>query len=288
MLVSTQTDHLASVFGDREAVRILAANGFDCIDYSMFGMNNPEFHLNKPGYQDYARELRHIADECGVIFNQSHAPFPTYSEGKDDYNVFILDAVKRSIEITSILGGDICVVHPLTIEGDEIKQRELNLERYHALESVCRDFGVKAALENMWSYDNVAKQITHAACSRPAQFNDYLDTLGDENFTACLDLGHCGLVGENAADMLRSMGSGRVKALHVHDNDGKHDSHTLPFTMKMDWKAIAAALRDIDYGGVLTFEADNFLALFPVELKAEASKFMLKTGRELVSMIENG
>lgn len=286
MLISTQTDALRQSFGDCETVRILAANGYDAIDYSMFVMNDPAHPLNGEDWYSIIKEVRATADECKIFFNQSHAPFPSYIGGKPEYNDFIIKAIRRSIEITAALGGKTVIVHPTTIRNDPDRQKALNMEIYHAIEDTCAKYGVRAALENMWDYDGEAKKIIHAACSTAEQFNDYADTLGRENFTCCLDLGHCGLVGETAAAMLTDMGGERVTALHVHDNDNYHDSHTLPFLMKLDWKAITKALRDINYAGELTFEADNFIASFPRELRPAASKFMLETGRTLVKMIE--
>lgn len=287
MLLSTQTDYMVQRFGDVEAVKVLAANGFDCIDYSMFIMSNPKCPLNiGDDYIAHAKKLRKTADECGISFNQSHAPFSSYIKGNDEYNVFIRKAIKRSIEISGILGAKVCVVHPACVRGNDELQKELNMELYRDLEPVCAANGVKAALENMWDYSDEIKHIVPAACGTAQQFNEYLDELGYEHFTACLDLGHCGISLQNCADMIREMGGKRITALHVHDNDNIHDSHTLPFTMSMDWNAITAALRDIGYSGDFTFEADNFIARFPGETVIDASRLMERTGRKLIQMIE--
>ena len=44
MKLSTQTDLLAKAFGYEKAVEIIAESGFDCIDFSMFSMDD----LNHP------------------------------------------------------------------------------------------------------------------------------------------------------------------------------------------------------------------------------------------------
>jgi sugar phosphate isomerase/epimerase len=245
MLLSTQTQALSAAFGDIKAVQILADNGFDAADYSMFGMENNSHYLNDSSSDVHIKELRHVADECGIIFNQSHAPFPSYISGKDDYNGHIAVAIRRSIEISAALGAKIIIIHPVTF-SDPDRQREFNLNFYSDLRSTLRTCGVKAALENMFSWDNTAKRISHAACSTPEQFCEYLDTLGYDDFTACLDLGHCGLVGLAAADMIKALGHDRLGALHVHDNNFVNDLHTLPFLYKLDWEAICTAIRDIN------------------------------------------
>ena len=288
MLISTQNDALSKVFGDEETIRILAKNGFDCIDFCMLRMTEPSFPMNVSGYLDYAKSLRRIADECNVKFNQSHAPLPLrYEEGNAEYNSFIMDAIERSIEVTAALGAEICVVHPITISGEEKRQLEVNFDYYRRLEKTARRCGVKIALENLGraDYKDVGRSW-YGACNTPEQFCSYIDALGRDVFTGCLDFGHCGLYGIPVAEMIRKMGSDYISAIHVHDNDHITDMHTLPFTAKLDWPDITAALREIGYKGVFTFECDAFIERLPDELKISASKFMYETGKVLVGMIE--
>lgn len=284
MLLSTQTHALASAFGDEKAIRILAENGYNAADYSMFGMENNGHFLNNPASDTHIKNLKHISDELGIIFNQTHAPFPSYISGRDDYNTNISNALHRSIEITASLGAKIVIIHPVTFADSDI-QREFNLNLYERLRPTLRAYGVKAALENMFGRDNTAKKFTQAACSDPIQFNEYLDSLGYDDFTACLDTGHCGLVGFAAADMIRIIGHERLGCLHIHDNNFENDLHSLPYLYKMDWKAICSALREINYSGDLTLEADNFINNFPNPLKHAASRFMRDVGNQLLHMI---
>ena len=58
--------------------------------------------------------------------------------------------------------------------------------------------------------------------------------------------------------MIHALG-GRLGALHIHDNDKLHDSHQIPFSMNIDFAPIVKALKDIDYKGYFTLEADSFL-----------------------------
>ena len=287
MILSTQTDVLARTFGYVESVKILAEAGFDAIDFSMFGMERPDHFLNTPEALETIREIRRTADECGVVFNQAHAPFPSRIIGKEDYNETIQPALIRSIEYAGILGAGIIIIHPISIPGDPVGQKEINMALYHSLEDTLRRCGVKAALENMFTWNNEEKRIDYGACAHWEQFCEYLDELDPALFTACLDIGHSGLVGIPAADMIRGLGHDRLGSLHVHDNDNKTDLHTLPFTQKLDWTAITAALKEINYKGEFTFEADNFLARFPDPLKPQASKFMHDVGRQLIAMIES-
>jgi sugar phosphate isomerase/epimerase len=285
MLLSTQTDYFARTYGDKKAIQMISEAGFDAIDYSMFELTNEHHPLNGADYAEYALSLRKTAEECGVIFNQAHAPFPSYREGDPKYNSGMFSLIARSIEIAGILGAKTIIVHPFSL-SDANAIKELNLDFFSRLEPYCRQYNVKVALENMWNWDEPNKRILPGVCSSAKEFAGYVDALDFRYFTACLDLGHCSLVGENAADMIRELGSQRLTALHVHDNDAKQDLHTLPFFGKLDWYGIAEALADIGYSGELTLEADNFLHAFPRELLPYAARFMHDTGRWITDMIE--
>ena len=41
---------------------------------------------------------------------------------------------------------------------------------------------------------------------------------------------------------------------HVHDNDGRHDDHLIPYAGTIDWDAAMMETQKIGYDGVLMFE----------------------------------
>lgn len=281
MKLVTQTEVLAERLGGESAVKIICESGFDGIDFSMFCMSDDNNLLNTPSYKEYIKELKRIADGYSVPFEQSHAPFPPVRENDDEYSRKTIEKVKRALEIAGMLDAKICVVHPCVFKENQF---EKNMELYHYLEPYAKDYGVKIALENMWGWDDRLNRIVPNVCSTAEDFNCYVDAVNPENFTACLDLGHCGLVGEDCASMIRDMGS-RLGCLHIHDNDFIHDSHQLPYLSKMDWDSILRALADINYSGNFTYEADSFLRLFPDSMLVECEKFMCGIGRKMIEKL---
>lgn len=281
MKLVTQTEVLSEHFGDERAVRIICESGFDGIDYSMFCMSDDDNLLNTPSYKEHIKEIKRIAEGYSVPFEQSHAPFPPVRESDEEYSRKTIEKVKRALEIAGMLDAKICVVHPCVFSSNQF---ERNMELYHSLEPYAKDYGVKIALENMWGWDNNLNRIVPNVCSTAEDFNRYVDAVNPENFTACLDLGHCGLVGDNAASMIRDMGS-RLGCLHIHDNDNIHDTHTLPYLSEMDWDSILKALADIDYAGNFTYEADGFLRRFPESIMPACERFMHDVGREMIKKI---
>ena len=68
----------------------------------------------------------------------------------------------------------------------------------------------------------------------------------------CLDTGHAVLNGQLPQEEVRAAGH-RLLATHLHDSDSESD-HWVPGDREIDWPAVVAALRAVDYDGAWTFE----------------------------------
>lgn len=289
MLLSTQTDNVFAKCGIDEGLKVFAKAGYDALDYSMFGMTGDDHFLNNCDVEAFAKELRGKAEAVGLRFNQAHAPFPCWRNGDEAYNTKMPTRLANSIRIAGILGAKAIVVHPIAYikPGDE--QKAFNFELYRSLEGVAREYGTKIALENMWGYDNRRGYILPNVCSFARDLCEYYDDLAaPDAYTVCLDLGHCGLVGEEPDDAIRILGKERLGALHIHDNTYRADNHTIPYDYgcKMNWDNITKALGEIDYQGDFTYEADAFLGRFPAADIQVAVNFMANLGRMLMAKID--
>lgn len=261
--------------------------GFDALDYSMFCMQNDDDILNQPSYLEHVLEVKKIVESYGKYFNQAHAPFPSFKVGEDTYNTVILEKIKRSIEIAGALGAKNIVIHPTYYGKDSRRNLELNAEFYNNLIPLCKEYNIKIACENMFGRDRRRKCIIPNICSVGEEFRAMMDMLDPKYFTACVDIGHAGLVGTTAPEMLRTLGHDYVGCLHVHDNDYLEDRHCPPYFFDLDWEEITQALADIDYKGDFTFESDDFLVNFPDEVFPAAYKLLHDIGRSLIKKIEN-
>ena len=283
MLLSTQTESTARVFGLTKAVEMIAAAGFDAVDLSMFDDPSNEW-MYQDGYRKKIAQAHRAAEDAGVFFNQGHAPFPTMKDGDEAFNVMRRKQVLRSIEIAGMLGVRNLVVHPVYFKENK---KEKNLEMYQSFLPAAEKAGVRIALENMWGHDDRRGVITKNVCSDAQELSDYVDALDSRYFTVCLDIGHVGLVGDYEAETIRALGAERLTCVHIHDNDYVHDLHTVPFAGKLPWPEICDAFSEIGYRGDLTLEADNFLKRMPQALIPAGLRFMHDAGRQLISMIEN-
>ena len=285
MKLVTPTETLHARIGEFNAVRLICESGFDGIDYSMFHMNGrdgADCRLNQPGYREHIKKVRSVAESYGVTFEQSHAPFPSQREKDVIYNSKMLDLLSRSAEISAMLGVKMMVVHPVFYKRRPL---EKNIDFFNKIERLASENGIRIAIENVWGADKRGNPVPNISGSRSDTLKALIDSLDCRYFTACVDVGHCGLVGEKPWKMIRNMGD-RIGCFHIHDNDNKSDLHTLPYTAKLDWDAVFGAVADIGYAGSFTFEADRFFINMPEELLPDALKFMASTGRAMIRKIE--
>ncbi len=284
MKLSTTTVPLRNVFSLKECIDILADAGYDAIDYSQ----TAKFIYEAEPDKEYYSEIKKYAEDKGLYFNQSHAPYHS-SCGDEAKDKIRFEEIVKSMQKASFLGIKNIIVHPCQhleydIEGNPEKLFEYNMDFYGRLKPYCEEYGINVALENMWQ--STGSIINHSTCSKAEEFIRYLDELNSPCFVACLDIGHAALVREDPAEFIKKLGAKRLKALHVHDVDGTHDLHTLPYYGSVNWEKTMKALKEIGYTGELTYEADGFMAKLPAELWADAEKLMCKVGRHLISKFE--
>ena len=290
MLLSTLTQWIGVNISEKEAIKIIAESGFDAYDISLFKLIKDEnYRFNSPDYVNISKELREYADSLGIVCNQSHAPFPS-STGNEEEDKVIFEKIVRAMEIASILGAKIIVVHPkqhLNYAEHAEELFHMNVEFYKSLIPYCQKFGIKVACENMWQCNNGNIVPSDSTCSRAWEFCKYIDAINSEWIVGCLDIGHVSLMNADIPDFIRMMGNKRLQALHVHDTDYKSDKHTVPFLEKIDFIAMCKALAEIDYKGDFTFETDAFYEGIPSPLYLSATKYLCDVGRYLISQIEN-
>ena len=284
MKISTEIGSAAKLVGYERAIELVGKAGFDAWDLTIYPMAKWDwtsgcfFDTGSPflmdNYASYFKELRKIGEAYGMVCNQSHAPFPI--------KVMTDDVLKRAIECTAIVGGEICVIHP-----NNDKSAEENAEMYLRLLPFAKEYGVKIATENMWNWYKDEPTSSPAACSLAEDFVRHIDVVADPYFVACLDIGHAEMrgSGDGAVRAIRALGK-MLAALHVHDNDKLHDSHLMPFTADIDFEPIAKALADVGYTGYVTLEADRHLERYGEESILDGIIALEKSARRFAAMIK--
>ena len=251
MKISTEIGSAAHIVGERRTVELVARAGFDAWDFSMFTMVQFEDGVLLEGGHPlrtaealkFARELKKIGLDNGIVCNQSHAPYPVNCKA-------VRDCLCRAIECTAEAGGSICVIHP-----DNYKGPEENAQMYLELLPFAKACGVKLAAENMWCWDSAEDHACFAACATPESFLAHLNAVNDPDLVACLDVGHAEMrgLGTSAPEIIRALGK-RIAALHLHDNDGAADLHQIPGDGSLGFPGLMDEIEAAAPEATLTFE----------------------------------
>ena len=285
MIYSTNTGRILAPYGKEDIKRgleMILDAGFPAADISLY--DDYGFAIGEER-QEYAALIRECVSSRGATVNQAHAPFSSTEE----YTDRIIPELPRIIEFAAAVGAKVIVVHPIQDKPYFSNKKELferNIEFYSSLAPYAKKFGIKIGLENMWMRRPVSNYIDDSIYADPHELAEAYDILSDpEAFTVCLDLGHVALCGRDPSSAIEILGS-RIGALHVHDVDFVHDSHTLPGQGKIDWDSVCRSLAKIDYKGDFTLEAGCFYQGYPKELWPSALKFMSEVARYYSERVE--
>ena len=219
-------------------------HGYDCTDYQGFvDTETPLFAQNSTGFERILSDIRRDAAQAGIEIYQAHGPWrwpPQDSTPEERAERF--EKMSRSILGCQILGCPNFIIHPIMPFGDwqDPDPRalwEMNLEFFSRLCEVALAHNVTVCFENM--------PMLALSLSTPEQILRFVKEIDSPAMRVCLDTGHCAVFGQSPADAVRLLGKEYLRAMHVHDNDGRADRHMLPGEGVIDWEAFALALAEV-------------------------------------------
>ncbi len=233
---------------------------------------------------DITEFVERVADEFQVIELVSEYPHVYYGlrnvdcllELKDQYNLTYtmhapfcslnlaginpslkkasVNEIVNSISYAKDLDCDLIVVHPGVVSYPRgIKQFEAiaKSNQFESFSTICE----KAEEEKMVvCVENMPRQ--------PPAFIDtwrgdgivqLVDELASKWLKITMDIGHCNTTDIPVAKMIHTFG-GRIKHVHIHDNDGIRESHSIVGQGTVNWNEVIRALRKIKYNGFLIDE----------------------------------
>lgn len=283
MKLVTSTNTLCARLGIKEAIRIIKEcgfDGYDCGIQRIVSQSNPK---DREYYLELAHEIREYSDSLGIPCLQTHSVSASLNRPEVYDQCFAFESL--SVEMSAILGADVCVVHPAFYMDVEQNYDQF----YSKLTPIAKKGGFLVATENMFKGGHSPEgqyQYFPSVCGTCEDFVHAIDYAKDPNYTACLDIGHASLINhEGAPALIHALGRDRLKALHVHDNDVIHDTHLFPYFGKINWNDVCRALAEIDYTGHFTFEADGGYLNLPNELLADGCKLLERIGRQLIEKV---
>lgn len=274
VVISTCIGGLTRLGTPKRIVDTLVEAGFRYYDFTMmFPLLGFELFYNSDDYLSKAREFRKYADKIGIYCNQTHGFTPfIVKDASPDENDMMLENVKRTIEVSHVLGAKYCVLHPssnLSIEE--------NAKRFSSLKQIAQDNDMIIAIENM---------PTKGLFGKPEHFIKLLNIINDNHFKVCLDIGHAEIdfVDSSAIEFINKLGD-KLVCLHIHDNNKVQDIHQLPYTYSVNFSEITKALKANHYKGDVTFEATTFMNNIPTLLFLDALKLLHSVGEYMAEQI---
>lgn len=229
---------------DSEAAFAFAADrGFDFVELNMD-------YAFEPSRVD-AAHVRDLADDHGLdlVVHLPYRPDPGSAHEHDREGA--CRTIEAAVDVAAELGADRGVMHavsrahPAKWDHDEV--REWIFESVQRLHEYGRDRGVEVVAENL-------KSPYLDAGDFPALF-------AETDANVCLDTGHAlvsGLDGEEQAALLREHGD-RIGHLHLNESRRTEEDEHLPVGIgRVDFDAVADAIRETGWSGTATHEVFGF------------------------------
>lgn len=281
MKIGIQSSDTILELGAEKTYQLFAKNGFEAIDWNLDNylmeqqIDRGDYSGNcifekEPDEIDafFASELD-IIRKNGLAISQAHAPFPAFTPEHPAMLDYMIGIYKNMILFCDRIGCKNLIIHEIKLfKNDRVNTpetiRKLNDHLYTELIPTLRQTDVTVCMENLSAgAEGIRSNHGHEAA-------DYIDRLngiaGKECFGLCMDTGHFNFLKQDFRDYIPVLGK-RIKAFHIHDNDGISDQHKAPYTGTIVWKDFCDALRDIGYSGDICFETFKQTTLKVIDIE---------------------
>ncbi len=307
MKISVQNGGIVEHIGQERGYAAIKEAGFTAIDWNIdHGLSSVRIReLTYAGNTIFERSteevLAHYAKELeiirkhGLAITQAHAPFPAYVPGHPEVLEFMIPVYENCIRLCHHAGCKNLVIHGISLEESDDSNTPqsiaaLNWYLYTSLIPTLLECDVTVCLENLFTR---SRTVVEGICSDPHEAAQLIDALnekaGREVFGFCLDVGHLQLLSKNLRTYIPILGK-RIKALHVHDNDGRDDLHLAPMTGTVNWAVFCDCMKQIGYDGDISFETfmqSRIAWRFDDELLMPWLSLICKTGESFRKKIQN-
>lgn len=235
------------IFPLEETLRTIAENGFTTVE--LWG---DTVHFD-PRCRVRRSDIRRWLDTYSLGVHSVHAPFRNFMSPPTDepsFRALRMDLWRRTLEDCAEFRVPIMVVHAMDRFEYNYTDAQAGIvgECLDGLVTRGKELGVMIALENISPSPTPTSEIL---CTLENQSKLFAGI--DLRF--CLDIGHAPL---NCSDPFREadIAGDRLVTMHIHNNDGVNDSHTLPNDPHgvLDWPKLRAHIREKGYTGQFVME----------------------------------
>lgn len=147
--------------------------------------------------------------------------------------LLVVDEIKRALDIADVIPFKYLIQH-LGVSEEEYDDRKVEAA-FTALEEIslfARERGVEVLLENIPNELSSAERLVSFLNETHLKLN------------FCLDVGHANM--REGVSTAYTIMKGRIRSTHIHDNNGKDDSHLWPLYSEggtIDWPEAMKLLR---------------------------------------------
>lgn len=256
-------------YGLEKGLKLIKESGFDAIDLNVCSFyvneNSVFYNASEDEFLSYFNNIKKVCNDLELEISQTHGMLTVCVPDLDETKKINWGS-EMEIKATAVLGAPYCVFHSVkkrqwefvNLEPDFLHKQNVEFFQ-NILTPICEKYNVKFAIE------------THGLTALST--GDEMDFIGDanvlkENFDMikseykafCLDTGHTNeivrLGAPTVPETVRILGKD-IKVLHLHDNEGYHDSHLPPLITgknNINWEETFNALDEIGYNGVYNYE----------------------------------
>jgi sugar phosphate isomerase/epimerase len=211
--------------------------------------------------------LRDRAEAVGLRIHSAHGCWGGQSINADRVDLASpnastwsssVDDLKRCVDWLESAGGSCLIVHPggLSNRDDLDIRRDALTRGLEVLADHARATGVTLCVENM--------PPGVFPGSRMLDLFAIVEEIDRHEVALALDTGHANISADVGSET-RAAGF-RLRTTHVHDNDGRQDTHLPPGLGSIDWGSWIEALDAIDYRGPIILECIKHLRDRPESL----------------------
>lgn len=201
----------------------------------------------KSKHPDFMETLMQVKDSFGAYDVSFHGPYfeveatsPLDSEAHRD----MIDAYREAFEVYEAFSAESIVMHTnqkIKLSEDNSDLQNNAIETIKEIGAMAREKGVNLLVEN------VGNRFTGNVLFPYEEFIQLFDRI-PEDIGCLIDVGHAFHNGWDVVELVKRLGS-RIKAYHLHNNDGEHDTHRLMFTEGQyytveDWKSLMIAMEE--------------------------------------------
>ena len=273
--------------------------GFDGIDYHFEGVytatqirngaKSPVFDQTTEALQVHYLPLKKAMAAQNIVITQAHGISPQYLPGNEEMNAYLHAVMVKSLEVCRFLNCPSLVLHPIRSLSQKENERLFQSLIPHALEN-----SVMICIENMFLRAEDGNLPFFDAATACQMIDNLNAAAGETVFGCCYDTGHANLTGRNIYEDICLLDD-RLICLHIHENDGIHDQHLIPYTQQqpftkrsyVDWDSLCSALAQIAYKGPINFEVHPALRVAPPALTEDLLKLTSAVGRHLQKCIQS-